>query len=301
MQSEYDIFAFDSPNGQSPVVTGQVSKYLGMPAGIEIDDRWSASEWDPAKATDQAALVDNPAAPGVVNPGTDWQPTSTGGTNLAAIIDTGFPPYLRWTTGAADTNGLQMQANKGAVGLTKALFDTSAMDDLFFSITFRLVDANNNAATVEQSKFFFGLAAIDTSILAGVDDYIGFVKDDASGVIKLVADQTSGVPTTGASSSVNVFTLTAAHANKWITLSFRATKLDRTNQKGVVYAHIDFNRIPTGASKRMTTYAATLNLGTNSDVPGANMTPSIAYATGEAVAKQLHMASIIAAGAYKLG
>jgi len=302
MNSEYERFEFDSPNGiAQPGRTAMIlGKYLGMPVGAEIADRWYLRKWDAGDPIGQEQFVNAPAMPDETMAGTEWVHTQVTGSTVT-VVDTGFPAYLRILTGAGDGQGQQMQAIKGATGNTKLMFDTSTMDEMFFSIMFRLVDANNNLATVQQSKLFFGFAPVDTSILTAVDDYMGFVKDDASGLIKLVADQTSGAPVSGASSSADVMTLAAAQANKWITLTFRASKLNRTTQKGVAYGFVDLHSQPAGASKRIATHRATLNLGANSDVPGAAMAPSIAFLAGEATAKNLDIAYIIAGGAYRLG
>jgi hypothetical protein len=49
------------------------------------------------------------------------------------------------------------------------------------------------------------------------------------------------------------------------------------------------------------THLKTLNLDTNSDVPGAAMCPTIAFNAGEATAKRLDIAKVICAAKYRLG
>lgn len=308
MEHQYDSFRFPSNRGVFPGRNQSkiVSKYSGLPPSIELPDRYLIEVWDPGVRDNQFDLVDVPATPGEAINGRGWAQTQFTASTVT-INDTGFPPFLRIATGAASGNGQQMQAAVGATGTNRTMYSTANAEELFFSITMRLSDANNNANTVEQINLFAGFAPVDTTILAGVDDYIGFAIADGSGIVKLVADQTSGVPITGASSSVNVANLSSAGAgarsliNKWFTLTFIAKNLSRTAQTGVVYAFLDQHLTPAGASKRAPTHLATLDLSTLSDVPGADMAPSIAFTAGEAVAKNLDIAKIVCAAAYRLG
>lgn len=308
MRHAYDRFDFPSPKG---VPNGHrasqiVSRFAGMPVGAELADRWMYHVYDLSRPRDQEAFVDSPGAPGEGNAGTEWQGTQLTSSTVT-IVDTGFPAYLRILTGATDGHGQQFQACVGAGGNTRTLFDTSTMEDLYFSITCRLSDANNNAATLEQSRLFAGFAPVDTSVLAGVDDYIGFAKADGSDVVKLVADQTSGVPVTGASTSDNLFQLgTSGNAaqslvNEWFTMSFLGQGLDRTAQEGTVYAFLDWHRRLNNSTKHAPTFVGSINLDTNSDVPGAAMCPTIAFNAGEATAKRLDISKVIVAGKYRLG
>lgn len=305
MRHEYDRFNF--PDLGTIVTPGragsQLSRYAGLPPSVEFWDRYLVQTWELGRTADQEAFVDIPASPTETVSGTEWEQTQVGGSTMT-IVDTGFPPYLQIQTGATDTNGQQMQAVIGATGTTRTMFDTSTMQDMFFSVTCRFVDANNDNETIKQTAFFLGFAPRDVSILAGVDDYIGFTKADGSTLLKISADQTSGVPTTGASTTAQVIDMGTSSANlvnKWITLSFLVKGAKRTEQEGTVYAFVDSHRKPTGAVKFSGTHFATLNLDTNSDCPGAAMAPSIAFSTGEAVAKKLQIAKIVCAGAYRLG
>jgi hypothetical protein len=301
-----DRFNFRSPKGSHPFGRRDgmdVPRYAGLPPAVELFDRWAVQVWDLGTLQGQEAFVDSPASPDETANGAEWTQTQLTGSTLT-IVDTASPAYLRVLTAATDGQGQQMQANIGAGGATKTLYSPATVEELFFSITLRFADANNNSATVEQMRFFAGFAAPDTSVLAGVDDYIGFASADGSGIIKLVADQTSGVPVTGASTSTNLLNINTSNhnlVNKWFTLSFKAEKLNVTSQEGTVYAHVDYHRKPTGASDFSPTHLGTINLDTNSDVPGAAMCPTIAFNAGEAVAKQLHIAKVICAAKYKLG
>lgn len=301
-----DRFNFRSPKGAAPQggrLGYSVSKYAGLNPAIELLDRWVVQQWDLSTLEGQEAFVDTPSAPTETIAGSEWTQTQLTGSTLT-IVDTSTPAYLKVLTGATDGHGQQMQANIGAGGATKTLYSPASVEELYFSITCRFVDANNNSATVEQMRFFAGFAAPDTSVLAGVDDYIGFASADGSGILKIVADQTSGVPVTGASTSANLINLNTSNANlinKWMTLSFKVENLDATTQEGTVYAHVDYHRKPTGATDFLPTHLGTLNLDTNSDVPGAAMCPTIAFNAGEATAKQLHIHRVICAAKLRLG
>jgi hypothetical protein len=296
-------FNFLEPNADPKRSGFKLGRYTGFPVGVEFHDRCQVQTWDLATTAGQEAFVDSPASPDETLNGSEWRQTQLTGSTLT-IVDTGFPSYLRILTAATDGQGQEMQACLGAGGATRTIYDTSTVEDILFSITLRFVDANNNSATVEQMRFFAGFAAPDTSVLAGVDDYIGFASADGSGLLKLVADQTSGVPVTGASSSVNLVNLNTSNANlvnKWITLTLVARGLNRTSQKGRVYGFVDSHNKRTGAVEHTSTFVDSLNLATNSDVPGAAMCPTIAFNTGEAVAKQLHVAKVVCAAKFKLG
>src|SRR3990167_1337893 len=296
-------FNFLEPNAP-PARSGlRLGRYTGFPVGVEFQDRCHVQVWDLANTLDQEAFVDSPAAPDETMNGAEWRQTQLTGSTVT-VVDTGFPSYLRVLTGATDGHGQEMQAVLGAGGATRTIYDTSTVEDILFSITLRFADANNNSATVEQMRFFAGFGAPDTSVLAGLDDYIGFASADGSGILKLVADQTSGVPVTGASSSVNLLNLNTSNANlvnKWITLTLVARGLDRTNQEGHVYGFVDSHNKRTGAVDFTPTHLGSLNLDTISDVPGAAMCPTIAFNAGEAVAKQLHIAKVVCAAKFRLG
>ena len=306
MRHEYDSFIFPPLRGRLAGQSIIPSRFAGLPVGIEIFDRWMVQMWDPGNRDDQFALVDVPATPDETVAGRGWVQTQLTGSTIT-LVDTGFPPFLRIATPAASGQGQQMQAAVGATGNTRALYSTSTATDLFFSITMRLSDANNNANTVEQVNLFAGFGAIDTSVLAGLDDYMGFAIADGSGIVKMVADQTSGVPTTGASSSVNIANLSTAASggqnliNKWFTLTMVATGLSRTSQTGNLYGFLDYAAAPPGASKRPPTFRGELDLSILDDVAGADMTPTIAFTAGEAVVKNLDIAKIVCAAAYRLG
>ena len=262
--------------------------------------------YDLAGPAGQEAFVDSPGGPNEGNAGSEWQGTQLTGSTVT-IVDTGFPAYMRVATGAADGQGQQFQGCVGAAGNTRTLFDTSTMEDLYFSITCRLSDANNNAATLTQSRLFCGFAPVDTSVLAGVDDYIGLAKADGTDLVQLVADQTSGVPVSGASTTADLFNLgTSGNSaqslvNEWFTMSFLAQGLDRTAQEGTVYAFLDWHRRLNNSTKHVPTFVGSINLDTNSDCPGAAMCPTIAFNAGEATAKRLDITKVIVAGKYRLG
>lgn len=304
MKHGYNTFTFPEtravPSGRR---TGWVvSKYAGMPPAVEFADRWYSRVWCLGDTTDQEAFVDSPASPTETSNGSEWIQTQLNSSTIT-VVDTGFPPYMRIATGATEGDGQSMQAAIGATGNTRTIFDTSTMADLFFSATVRLSDANNNAATVEQCQLFLGFAPVDTTIFTSVDDFIGFTKADGSGVLRIAADQTTVAPGSAStiSSLISLSPTTGANlVNKWFTVTFRASGLGRTAQVGTVYAHLDYNRTPSGATENSPTHYATLDLSVNDDVPGAAMCPTIAFRTGEAVAKRLDIAKLVVAGKYRL-
>lgn len=279
-------------------------RYSGMPFGVELADRWMFEVWDLGQPRDQERLVDNPAAPNETGFGTDWVHTQITGSTVT-VVDTAFPAFLRIATPAADGQGQQLQACKGAVAHTRTLYDTLNCRHLFFSITCRIQDANNNAATMEQNQLFVGFAPVDASILTAVPNFVGLYKGDGSGTLQLVADQANVAPS-AASTRKSLANLSSSGsgarslANKWMTLSFLAADVNRTTQKGTVHGFLDHG-LAAGNVEPAHSYLGSIDLDTNDDVPGANMCPSIAFLAGEAVVKNLEITKIIAGAAYRPG
>jgi len=287
-------------SGAGRIVSGTTPKrFGGCPPAVELFDRWLHVTYDFSKPSLEEEWVDNPAAPTETAAGTDWQHTQFNASTITIVRNT-FPAYLQLATGATAADGGQMQASVG----TRTMFDTSLCEDMMFSATVKFTDANNDDDTVEQSRWFMGFSAVDTSILTAVDDYIGFAKADGTGAVQLVADATSGAPDTGASTTASLINLNSSNhnlINKWVTFTFQARNLNRTAGTGVVHAFIDYHRKPTGSQHPSSTYVGSIDLSTNSDVPGAVMCPSIAFITGEAVAKNLLIAKVQLAAKYELG
>lgn len=284
------------------VVSGSIPKrFGGMGPAAEYFDRWLHVTYDFSTATREQDWVDNPAAPSEAGAGNDWQHTQLTGSTVTIVRNT-FPAYMQIATSATSGQGQQLQASVG----TRTMFDTSLCEDMMFSATVRFTDASNDAATVEQSRWFMGFSAVDTSILTAVDDYIGFAKADGTGVVQLVADATSGAPDTGASTATNLISLSPTApghnlVNKWVTFTLQARNLNRTAGTGVVHAFIDYHRSTSGSVQPNPTYVGSIDLSVNTDVPGAVMCPSIAFVTGEAVAKNLQIAKVQVAAKYELG
>lgn len=283
-------------NGRT--VSGVVpTRFGGCPPLFEGNDRWLNVCYDFSTALREEQWVDNPTSPSETGAGTDWQHTQLTASTITIVRNT-FPPYLQLASDGSGTAGGQMQASVG----TRTMFDTSLCADMMFSATVRFTDANNDDDTVEQSRWFMGFSAVDTSLLTAVDDYIGFAKADGTGVVQLVADATSGAPDTGASTSSNLISLsTHGIINEWATFTFQARNLNRSAGTGVVHAFIDYGRMDSGARYPASTYVGSIDLEPNSDVPGAVMCPSIAFVEGEATAKNLQIAKVQVAAKYELG
>lgn len=276
--------------------------YCGLPPAVQWDVDWMVEHWDLACTLDQEAFVNNPASPDETANGREWVQTQLTGSTLT-VTDTAFPPRLRIATPGTATSGQSMQACLGAAGNTKVIYDPANAQDLYFSITMRLSDANNDNDTVEQCQFFVGFAPVDTTIFTTVDDFIGLHKPDGSGQISLVADQTAVAPGS-ASTRQGLINLNSSNANlinRWFTLHFHALGLDQTNQLGRVLAFIDYHAQPAGAADRTPTYLGEIDLDTNNDVPGAAMCPTIAFREGEAVAKNLDIVQVTCAAKRDLG
>jgi len=309
MISQLDRFCFDSPKGvlARSGYGAQISRFMGYSPGIELHDRMQFREWDFSRNADALAFLDALAAPAEATAGTEWANTQLTASTIT-LQDGGFPSFIRWATGAGDGNGQSAQNVIGTGAATRLPFDFSVMRNFIISGTFRISDANNNAATVEQCRFFFGIAPADTSIFTAVANFAGFAKDDGSGILKVVADQASVAPHTSASSSLNLANLSSAGANarslinKWFTLTLVGVGLVRTGtQKGVIYAFLDQASQPAGSSDFTPTHVGTLDLGTLQDVPAANGALTLAFTAGEAVAKNLDFAKIMYGIDYVLG
>ena len=80
-------------------------------------------------------------------------------------------------TDNADNDGVSLQ-------LTGESFELTSDQDLYFGCKFKIND-------VTQSDFFMGLAIVDTAILAGVTDRIGFQSLDAAATMTSMLEKDS--------------------------------------------------------------------------------------------------------------
>ena len=291
MRHEGDDHTFPLNTGGSAPIdpAGTVFEYALMPPAIQFESEWHARNYDLGHANDQLAIVNDRGTIDETMDGLEWAQDQIGGSTMTLDTD-GFPPHLRITTGASDTNGQNMQASIGD-GLVREIFDFSIVTDAFLSITLRLSE-------ITQSQFFFGLSPTDTTILAGMQDFIGLHKADGSNIINIVGDAASVAP--GSASSLiqlidlSTFSRAGATMNDlWMRLAFRVI-----GQKVHGFAQ---NGQEVSAGRLQLSHRATLNLQTNTDLPANATCPSFACATGAASAETFDIANISTAAKYVLG
>jgi len=140
----------------------------------------------------------------------DWTLSVVGTTPTAALSDdiAGGRLILTTSAGATDQANLQYTAAGGG----GELFGPIHGGRTYFSTDIRLFDANGNANTVEQVQFFAGLAITDSTVLPGCTDYMGFFKDDASGLIQFVMGKNNASTIATQTVVSTGVTLTAADA-----------------------------------------------------------------------------------------
>lgn len=118
----------------------------------------------------------------------NWTVTETQAGATQALSDDVWPSYCRLLNSAADNdvNAIMFTAANGA-GETYRL---KAGKKRYFSVRFRLGDANGNAASVTQNQVFLGFQITNTDQLGettAVSDYIGFHKADGTGLWNMVS------------------------------------------------------------------------------------------------------------------
>jgi len=206
----------------------------------------------------------------------DWTLTTTGTTPTATLSDDLSPSHLILTNSAADNDSAELQfAAAGGTGEGFYLVDGKK---LYFETRFRLTDANNNLATVQQADLFVGLSKRDTEVIDGSTDFIGFSKVDASGVLNFVCGKNASASGALVDKTVTAVgkTLVAADANTWVKVGFLADGLD-----GV---YIYLNNVHT----------ASMTTATNL-CDDENMCVTFAIQNGEAVAKIMHIDYVLVA------
>ena len=283
---------------RSDAPLGSLGRFPGLPTGIQLEADWYYRAWCFGNRSDAQDFVDNDLAPDSTMDGLEWEQDNIVGTGATISIDVnGFPPHMLITTPATDTRGQQMQHSVG----TRELFDFSIMREAYIYGIFRLSDANDNAATLTQSQFAFGLGPIDTTVLAGIDDYIGFYKGDASAVINAVCDDDSAALSSypvrrvvqdlsvGGPSGVSM-------AGRWFGLGMKIEVPSQSNNQGLMHTFYDAHL--ESVTQRLPTHRGSAALV---EVPDQPITPTIAFAAGEATAKRLSIAKLIVAGRYRLG
>lgn len=290
------------------------SPYAGMPAGIELLSEWHVKRYNMADPLDQERLVDNPAAPsGNGGDGTEWEIDEygvAGGGSLSFTVNS-FPPYLRLTTHSDENDGWQLQGS-GVLGAPSELFDLTVAEAIYMDLICRFTDANNDDDAVDEMEFFFGFAPQDTDLLDGTTpDYVGLFKPDGSGTVSLVADRAAtAMGSAGASTSLvdlstaDVAAATAGTniANTWVRMAIMAV-MDQTNSVGSMYAWFWANYGGRNNPHRWVQYAQSVmqDASGNAEHPNQAMAPSIAFDTGEGLAKNLDIANLVVASKFVLG
>ena len=189
--------------------------------------------------------------------------TEGGAGDATSAVTTDAGGALKLTTDAAD-NDLIFVQNKWSP------FTFSAGKACYFKTRFKLTDATANAASVNESEFYFGLMVLDTDPLSstagdGVTDGMFFMKEDGTQNVNFYVQKNA---TTGQLTTSSVTTITV---NTYTTLAFaydgsRFVKLYKDDA-----------------------YLATVDLTTTQTdyLPDAALTISFGVKNGEAVAKVL--------------
>jgi hypothetical protein len=136
----------------------------------------------------------------------DWTATETDAAATETLSDDASPSYLRLLNTAADNDVVAvMFTAAGGAGETWRL---RANKKRFFHVRFRVGSATAGADTVEQCNIFLGLQKTNTDqfgLTTAVDDFIGFYKNDGSGLFYFVSGKdNNGVPSDGTEAKADV-------------------------------------------------------------------------------------------------
>ena len=301
-----DHFEFSKHRrGDSLAPPGTPGRCEGMPPEFASEMDWRKQVWDAGNPAHAVQLFDNPLAVTEAADGTNWENDVVGAAGTITFDVNGHPPFFRIQTPAVDGQGHQMQASVG----TRELIDFSDGSvlqpfELFMGLVARFTDAADDDDTVEQMRFFFGAAPIDTSILTAVDDAVGLYSGDASGNLSLVSDDDSGdlgsytntklvqdlSTGSGAGDNTNV-------SGEWFQAGFKLGVLDQTNNAGYIHGFFYSGRKPS-PGHFPPFVKATMALA---EVPDQPLAPTLAFATGEGVLKRLDVAKIVVGTRYLFG
>lgn len=199
--------------------------------------------------------------------------TETGAGNAASSFRTGAGSaggILRLVTDAADNDAIFVQ-HKAESFLLASGKRTS------FKIKLAITDANANAASINETEFYFGLMITDTDPLNttagdGVTDGIFFMKEDGTQNIAFYVQKDA---TTGQLTTTSVGTLTVATQTSF-GFEFDGVRYIRLFKDDVYTQTIDL-------TTTLTTY-----------LPDAPLTVSFGIKNGEAVAKTLDIDYVLA-------
>ena len=280
----------DAPAGALHSTARPASTYPGMPAGAGLDGEWLIQHLTFQTAWDLPGRRVEGALGGASTATDNWTITVTGTTPLETMSDDLVPSHLIITNSGTDNDSWEGQYT-GADGSGEAYAFNTTGGDVFYETMFRLSDANDDDDTVEQVDWFMGFAATDTTVIDGVTDFIGFVKQDSNtdGAINFVsadAASTSGALIDGQLTATGWVALNPAAntpdtlagrrdskimgPNEWITLGFY---FDQSTSA----AHFYVNRVYEGSADL------------TDQIPDQNLCLTIAVQNGEGVAKVMEV------------
>lgn len=250
------------PGPDRPV--GGVAPYAGLPmSAVELHSKFSCWFWRPIHSDDLPGATDGPGA--------EFAVTTTGTTPAISLSDDLVPGRWIITNSAGDNDSYEGQYT-GANGVGEE-FNLASGKKRYFETSLMLTDGNNDADTVEQVDWFFGYCILDTDVIDGATDFIGFHSADGSGDINFVAGKdagTSGLLVDDIVQSTGV-TLGAADAGSTFTkLAFLAD--------GTETVYVWANDV------HVATVTSTTELPDDE-----NMCLTMAFQNGEAVAKIAHI------------
>lgn len=269
---------------------GSVPLFAGLPPAVEFDAFWTRRTWNPGVPADRLTLLADPNTP-AVGSGTEWVSTAVGNGATLTLSAATFPPYLRIATAStADGDGAQFQQT--LPGPQFSFITGVPSREAYLGGVFRLSD-------LTQSELFFGFAATDTSILAGVDDFVGFYKPDDSTVLQFISSGTSVAPAS-APGATNLIDLALADAlggpltSDWFLLFLQVSG----NQ---VHAFFQAERA-IGAQRGTQRHNIPAHVGTFTlPTMGGAVVPSLAFVTGTTAAKNLDISRLFAGSRFALG
>lgn len=293
---------FDGPSRRRDAPIGSLSRFGGVSNGVVLDADWHYDVIDMGIVSDALKIVNSHTAPTTGGDGTIWEVDPVGAAPTLAVNVNSFPPHLAVTTTAVDTQGYQAQ--RSAVSSNaRTSFNPATLDEFFMYIVCRFTDANNNAATVQQMRFAMGFAPVNTTVFAGVDDFVGLHKADGTGQLQLVCDD-DNVNLNVYSNRLTIKDLSTGSrtgtpaANIWMGLGVQCVVQSQANNLGVVHGFYDIGKKSAFGPIADQTHAGSMAMV---EVPDVALAAFLGFVTGEAVAKTLSVAKIIVGGKYKLG
>ena len=258
----------DSATFQQVKDSTRPSQFAGLPLSVEQGAKYITYDWNFVHEWDR---------PGSTTGG--WTVTVVGTTPTATLSDDLIPPRLIITNTAVDNDQLEAQytSTDGAGEFLKL----RANKKLYFRCAFAFADANGNAATIQESDLFIGLAISDTTVIAGVTDYIGFFKPDGSLALRFVAGKNS--TTLGDQHTTTIKTFVAADASVTTPAESKLTTCE--------FLAIGTNRVLVWVNN-----ALVANVTSSTQFPDdEELCVTACFQNGEAVQKLLHIGQLYVA------